>query len=418
MTCSSCGNANAEGARFCGICGKAICPQCGTAVVGSPVFCSVCGYRLNEKEKVKPDSTTNVLPEEDRWEPFSGGKETAEKEAKAAARPAGQKAHRSAAKAREAVQPETSKAEQTAAEIPKHRNRFLKPVALSLAILLGIAGIALLQVHSRTQVIGTTGTENAVPMEPAGSAKDNHVVGHGAKEQKEQKEQLKAAPTGNVIVRSPVNYTGPALVAFLLSLICFAVARPGEGHAPHALEASSVALRWGVAALPVILLLGAGLYLHLGLQPSEAAVLYYGAFALAIFAATLSAPAPSKGGEGGEHADYTSGRVSNFNARTESQGESSQTIWTWILETFDENGNSLPPAPVEMRSHSISGFLSEGNVIEIPAAYQAGELLKPDKVFNRTTKSWVVAKTSHGNKVGIIWLLLFPFITFPILLSS
>ena len=53
MTCTSCQNANPDGATFCMSCGTALsnaCPQCGTGLPGGAKFCLQCGHQLAESE--------------------------------------------------------------------------------------------------------------------------------------------------------------------------------------------------------------------------------------------------------------------------------------------------------------------------------------------------------------------------------
>ena len=57
MTCSACGHANPDGARFCGACGTALgatvpCPSCGTTNPSGQRFCNGCGARLEALEPV------------------------------------------------------------------------------------------------------------------------------------------------------------------------------------------------------------------------------------------------------------------------------------------------------------------------------------------------------------------------------
>ena len=63
LTCPNCGNANAEGARFCASCGHSLalsCPNCGATVEAGARFCSTCGTAL------APAAAAAIGPSEER----------------------------------------------------------------------------------------------------------------------------------------------------------------------------------------------------------------------------------------------------------------------------------------------------------------------------------------------------------------
>jgi hypothetical protein len=87
------------------------------------------------------------------------------------------------------------------------------------------------------------------------------------------------------------------------------------------------------------------------------------------------------------------GEVSNFQARAnEPHRLLPMTIWTFVLERFDEQGNRLAPVPVEMRALGFEGFIRDGDRVEIHGKWKQGEIFRPKEVRNLSTNSKVKRK--------------------------
>lgn len=351
-----------------------------------------------------PEAT---VTEEDAWDPFTPAKSKAQESLPEE----GSTAHTRDAEDAGVPQPSAPQKSNQIAKpqtAGKHRNGF----AFWLAVLLGLLGLFLLFFRPQERiVIPVTGTQQAMPHGTGGPYPPNHTdVTHS-----DPKGLNKEIPSYQpyTAITGTKDYSPYGFIALLLSLCCFVWARPGAGRASNSMEpfaASSPLFRWGAAALTLFFGLAAGLIFHFVLL--EQAAFVYGAAMIGIYLGTLSSAEvpPSEVMDGKEGSAFVVGRVGDFGTRTESQQNSpSITIWTWSLERFDEKGNALALVPVEMRSHSISGFLVNGNEVEIPVVYRPGQLIYPEKVFNRTTQSWIsVAKPQTGR--GLLILLLFPFI--------
>ncbi len=62
-------------------------------------------------------------------------------------------------------------------------------------------------------------------------------------------------------------------------------------------------------------------------------------------------------------------------------------VWTFRVVRYDAQGNALPPIPVEMRSTSFEGGIKDGDIVRVPYAWQAGQIIKAERVYNLTTSS-------------------------------
>lgn len=86
------------------------------------------------------------------------------------------------------------------------------------------------------------------------------------------------------------------------------------------------------------------------------------------------------------------GEVTNFQTRSEPYGDaSSAMIWTFRLESFDADGNRLPPVPVEMRGLTAEGFINDGDKVEVYGFWREGVLVA-EGARNMTTRSTVKLK--------------------------
>ncbi|MET9411547.1 hypothetical protein ABZX90_38245 [Streptomyces sp. NPDC002935] len=81
-------------------------------------------------------------------------------------------------------------------------------------------------------------------------------------------------------------------------------------------------------------------------------------------------------------------------SRTEQQGESSsETVWTFRVERYDEDGNRVLLVPVEMRGYAFEGAISEGDWVRAHGKMKRGTL-RASKVENLTSGAGVNAKTT------------------------
>ena len=102
------------------------------------------------------------------------------------------------------------------------------------------------------------------------------------------------------------------------------------------------------------------------------------------------------------------GIVRKFNAQSQGhQGGGSTLIWTFRVIRFDENQNELPPVPVEIRSHEITGIIADGDDVEIQAVWAPPAILSVSKLYNHTTGSEVTSKKMKKLPKGCVVI---PFI--------
>lgn len=412
MTCSQCGNPNPDGSRFCGTCGKALCSNCGAVVAGSPAFCSVCGHPFRQTATAP---LLAPLQSEDEWDPFAAAKQSSGVTASYPVSP-GLKAVEPAPEVVSLPEATTEKiSERREVSNGERSRRWLRPLALVAAILLAALGFYLLQVHTRTTVIPVSVDPDTAQMVPntQQAAQDKHVVPH------QPKPQIKSTQTHAVTIQQQVNYQTPGLIALLASLVCLFLAKPGTGRGPSFSRITSAKFRWSIAAVLVVLAYATGFVFPLHLALEQVSLLRYVVLAIAIFVATLSSPsrlAPSEMVDGEVQVEYVTGRVRNFEKRSEGGGQNPQSIWSFLLEAYDDNGNSLRPVPVEIRSQFIRGVLADGNEVEILKVDRQGALFIPNAVFNRTTQSWIYTDSgAKNNWRSLIFLILFPIIGLPML---
>jgi hypothetical protein len=94
--------------------------------------------------------------------------------------------------------------------------------------------------------------------------------------------------------------------------------------------------------------------------------------------------------------DYIRGTVRGFQARTETTYSLLQkqvwnlNVWTFRIERRDSHGNRLQPVPAEMRGYWFSGFLNEGDEVEVYCPdWREGATIHPTRLRNLTTRSIV-----------------------------
>ena len=89
------------------------------------------------------------------------------------------------------------------------------------------------------------------------------------------------------------------------------------------------------------------------------------------------------------------GEVRRFDVRPEMDNRNRQwTIWSFLLESFDEVGNRQTPVQVEMRALRFDGWINEGDKVEIITSKWQGGRLQVSELRNKTTRSTVRAKGS------------------------
>jgi hypothetical protein len=84
------------------------------------------------------------------------------------------------------------------------------------------------------------------------------------------------------------------------------------------------------------------------------------------------------------------GEVQNFRERTEKSDNpfaplnTNLVVWTFNLVRYEE-GEPLPPIPVEIRGQNISGFVNNGDTVALLEEWNGQGLHRPKRVFNLTT---------------------------------
>src|SRR5712692_784748 len=68
------------------------------------------------------------------------------------------------------------------------------------------------------------------------------------------------------------------------------------------------------------------------------------------------------------------------------EGSTHMNVCRFRIERKNAQGKQLPAVPVEMRSMSFSGTLSNGDWVELSQKWTPGALLHPHEVVNLTTK--------------------------------
>jgi hypothetical protein len=101
------------------------------------------------------------------------------------------------------------------------------------------------------------------------------------------------------------------------------------------------------------------------------------------------------------------GEVRKLKTRTETKpyGQNRMinvTIWSFLIERYDDNNNPLPPVSAEIRGSKLFGTLDEGDVVEIVGGRKREGTIVTKKIYNLTTKSFVESK--KAGCAGIIML--------------
>ena len=119
--------------------------------------------------------------------------------------------------------------------------------------------------------------------------------------------------------------------------------------------------------------------------------------------------------------DKLEGEVRGLRQRTERVHHSvtnepiDQQVWTFQLERHQE-GQRLPPIPVEMRGYTFSGVLNEGHIVRLDqSTWHEGQTIRTNHVYNITLNTPLLAKgkDNTGNIiVAIVMLVIFLAIFF------
>jgi hypothetical protein len=93
-------------------------------------------------------------------------------------------------------------------------------------------------------------------------------------------------------------------------------------------------------------------------------------------------------------------------------------IWTFRLERYEE-GQRLPPIPVEMRGTNFSGFINNGDTIELLEKWREGRLHRTGRVYNVTSGGVAVTarKRARLDASAFVTILIILAIVFVIILG-
>ncbi len=78
------------------------------------------------------------------------------------------------------------------------------------------------------------------------------------------------------------------------------------------------------------------------------------------------------------------GEVRGFQERAQdSRGGRRIFVWNFRIERY-QDGQRLPPIPVEMTGKRFHGFVKDGDNVEVSGKWQPGKLMKVKKIYNWT----------------------------------
>ena len=109
------------------------------------------------------------------------------------------------------------------------------------------------------------------------------------------------------------------------------------------------------------------------------------------------------------------GTARNVQLRSEPPGTGSYgatQVLTFRLEQYDSSGNRIKTLPVEMRGFSITGFINDGDEVEVFGKLEDG-LIRTKQVQNRATGATVQVK-EPSKTAGITCLILIGLLMFTI----
>jgi hypothetical protein len=90
------------------------------------------------------------------------------------------------------------------------------------------------------------------------------------------------------------------------------------------------------------------------------------------------------------------GKVTHFTSTSETINSGKKTknvkVLSFLIDLYNKNNNKIQSVPVEIRGQSISGYLADGNVVEIFDKQKKNQVLTPMKIYNETLSSFVKVK--------------------------
>src|SRR6478735_8658978 len=103
------------------------------------------------------------------------------------------------------------------------------------------------------------------------------------------------------------------------------------------------------------------------------------------------------------------GEVFGFNPRSEvisqlNTNMPSGQVWTFrVMNAMDLDGNPVSPFQVEIRGLQMTGYIDQGDIIQVKEDHKSGGILNTDRVYNLTTNTEVGVKNPSLGK-GIKFL--------------
>jgi hypothetical protein len=94
--------------------------------------------------------------------------------------------------------------------------------------------------------------------------------------------------------------------------------------------------------------------------------------------------------------------------RMEDAGSCNVEVLSFRIERYDENGNRLPPVPVQIKGASFVGTIQEGDQVQLKERWKPGRIVQVKRIQNLTTQNTVTAKGQGvGPWMGLILFVLF-----------
>jgi hypothetical protein len=90
------------------------------------------------------------------------------------------------------------------------------------------------------------------------------------------------------------------------------------------------------------------------------------------------------------------GTVGGFQSSSDGGGGQArpQQVWSFRVDRFDAEGNSLDPIPVQLKARGFDGFVRDGDKVRIAVgSWKPGKILSPSRFYNETTRSEVRVKS-------------------------
>src|SRR5688572_29228317 len=96
----------------------------------------------------------------------------------------------------------------------------------------------------------------------------------------------------------------------------------------------------------------------------------------------------------GEEETTVRGPVRGFEETNEPFGQGTRLLWRFRVEPYGPDNRPVkdaPPVTIEMRGHRFHGDIDDGDTVRVEGELEDG-VIKPKRVYNETTKSWVHRK--------------------------